>query len=93
MLSGRSLLQIESIMELLDIYLRAICFQMDEKCFQHKYGTAMGRSLSPVVSNIILEFSQKLALDIAQQKPSPWFRHTDGHLWSGCMLRIGYTNS
>ncbi|PNF31066.1 hypothetical protein B7P43_G17441 [Cryptotermes secundus] len=64
-------------MELLEVCLRTTCFQVD-KFFQQKDGMAMGKSLSPVVSNIFMEHFEKLALDPAPYKPSLWLRYVDG---------------
>jgi hypothetical protein len=47
---------------------------VDDKFFQHKDGMAMGSALSPVVSNIFMEY---LALESANHKPSFWLRHVD----------------
>jgi hypothetical protein len=44
-------LQGEDVMELLDICLKIMYFQSENKFYQQKEGTAMGNSLSPVVSN------------------------------------------
>jgi hypothetical protein len=52
-------------------------FHVDGRFFQHKDGMAKGISLSPVVSNIIMERFEKLALDSAQHKQSLWLRHVD----------------
>jgi hypothetical protein len=35
----------------------------------------MGSSLSPVISNIFMEYFEILALDTAEQKPSLWLRY------------------
>jgi hypothetical protein len=59
-------LQIEAIMELLEVCLRTTYFQADDKFFQQKEGMAMGSSLSPIVSNIFMEYFDKLALDSAK---------------------------
>jgi hypothetical protein len=75
-LADRSLLHIETIMELLEDCLRTTYFQVDVKFFQQKDGMAMGSSLSPIVSNIMEHF-EKLALDSAQHKPSLWLRYVD----------------
>jgi hypothetical protein len=40
--------------------------------YQQKEGMAMWSSLSPVVSNIFMEYYEKLALDTVKQKPSLW---------------------
>lgn len=65
-LSEWSTLQDETIMELLEIYLRTIYFQVDGKFFQQKDGMAMGRSLSSVMSNMFMEHSEKLVFDMVQ---------------------------
>jgi hypothetical protein len=68
----RSVLQVETILELLEVCLRTTDFQVDDKFFQQEDGVAMGSSLSPIVSNIFMEHSEKLALDSAQHEPSVW---------------------
>jgi hypothetical protein len=55
-LAERSTLKVEDIMELLEVCLRTTCFQVEDKFFQQKEGMAMGSSLSPVVSNIYMEY-------------------------------------
>jgi hypothetical protein len=52
-------------------------FQLDDKFFQQKDGMAMGSLLSPIVSNIYMEYFEKLALYSAQHKPSLWLRYVD----------------
>jgi hypothetical protein len=62
-LAERSVFQAEVITELLEVCLRAIYFQVDDKIFQQKDGMAMGNSLLPIVSNIYMEYFENLALD------------------------------
>jgi hypothetical protein len=62
-LAERSVLQVIVIMELLEVCLRTTYFQVDDKFFQQNDGMAMGSSLSPIVSNIFMEHSEKLAID------------------------------
>jgi hypothetical protein len=73
----RSHLQVDDVMELLDICLTTTYFQFEEKFYQQKEGTAMGNSLSPVVSNIFMEYSAETAPDIADHKPTKWLRYVD----------------
>jgi hypothetical protein len=40
----------------------------------------MESSLSPVVGNIFMEHSEKLALEAAEQKPSLWLRYFEIHV-------------
>jgi hypothetical protein len=48
---GRSLLRVDDVIELLDVCLTTTYFQFDDN-----EGMAMGNSLSPVVSNIFMEY-------------------------------------
>jgi hypothetical protein len=73
----RSHWQVKAIMELLEVCLRTTYFQMDDKFFQQEDGTAMGSSLSTIVSNIFIEHFEKLPLDSAQHKPSLWLQYVD----------------
>jgi hypothetical protein len=59
----RSVLQVETIMGLLEVCLRTTYFQVDDKFFLQKDGMAMRSSLSPIISNIYMEHFEKLALD------------------------------
>jgi hypothetical protein len=76
-LAERSVLQVEAIIELLEDCLRTTCFRVDYKFFQQKDDMAMGNSVSPIVSNIFMENSEKLALDSAQYKPSLCLQYVD----------------
>ncbi|PNF25737.1 hypothetical protein B7P43_G14161, partial [Cryptotermes secundus] len=60
--------------------LRPTDFQVDDKFFQEKCGLSMRSCLSPIVSNIFMEHSEKMALDSAQHKPSLWPRYLDDEL-------------
>jgi hypothetical protein len=60
-LMERSVLQVEAIMELLQVCLRTTYFHVDDKFFQQKDGMAMGSSLSPIASNNLMEYFEKLA--------------------------------
>jgi hypothetical protein len=84
----RSLLQVDDVMELLDVCLTMTYFQYDDNFYQQKEGMAMGNSLSPVVSNIFMEYFEKIALDTADHKPLNgsdtwttllWFGNMDQH--------------
>jgi hypothetical protein len=37
----------------------------------------MGKSLSPVVTNIFMEHFEEIALDTADYKPAKWIRYLD----------------
>jgi hypothetical protein len=70
-------LHVGAIMEMLEICLRISNFQFGDKYFQQKEGMAMGSSLSPVVSNIYMEFFETLSLHGWDMKPSLWLRCVD----------------
>jgi hypothetical protein len=72
----RSVLQVEAIMKLLEVCLRATYFCVN-KFFQQKDGMAVGSSLSPIVNNIFMKHFERLALDSAQHKPSLWLLHLE----------------
>jgi hypothetical protein len=71
------LLQVEAITGLLEVCLRTVYFQVDDKFYKQKDDMAMGSSLSPIVSNIFMDHLGKLALDSAQHKSSLWLRYVD----------------
>jgi hypothetical protein len=54
-----SVLQVGAIMELLKVCLRTMYPQVDVKFFQQKGGITMGNSLSPNVSKICMQHSEK----------------------------------
>jgi hypothetical protein len=89
-LAKRSALQVEAIMELLEVCLRTKYFPVEDKFFQQRDGTAMGSSLSPIVSNIFMENFEKLALDTARYKPSLWLRYVDDAFVVWPMAQSGY---
>jgi hypothetical protein len=64
-------------LELLEVSLRTMYFQVGDKFFQQKYGMAMGSSLSPILSNVFMEHFEKLAHYSAEYKPSLWLWYVD----------------
>jgi hypothetical protein len=62
-------------MELLEVCLRTIYFQVDDKFFQQKDGMAMKISLFPIISNIYMEHFRNLALESTQIKSSQWLQY------------------
>jgi hypothetical protein len=57
--------------------LRTTYFQVEDKLFQQKDGTAMKSSVSPIVSNIYMKHFEKLSLNSAHQKPLLWLCYVD----------------
>jgi hypothetical protein len=66
--SERSPLKVDDVMELLEVSMKTIYLQFEDKFYQQKDGMAMGSSLSPIVSNIFMEHFEKLALETADLK-------------------------
>jgi hypothetical protein len=64
-------------MELLDICLTTTYFQSEDKFYQQKEGKAVGKSLSPVVSNVFMEHFEEITQDTAGLKPAKWFGFFD----------------
>jgi hypothetical protein len=58
---------VDTIVDLLELCLISTYFEVNDRLYQQKEGIAMGSSLSPVVSNIFMEYSETLALDTAEQ--------------------------
>jgi hypothetical protein len=52
-------------------------FQVDDKFFQQRSGTAMGSSVSPIASEVYMEHFEKLVFDSVQHKPYLWLRLAD----------------
>jgi hypothetical protein len=57
--------------------VRITHFQFEDKFYQQKDGMAMGSSLTPAVSSILLEYFEKLSLDKTDFKPTIWLRSVD----------------
>jgi hypothetical protein len=62
-----STLKVEDIMELTQVCVKNIHFQVDDKFFQRKEGIKIGSFLCPVVRNIFMEHFERLALDSAAE--------------------------
>jgi hypothetical protein len=61
-----SALQVAAIMQLLEVCLRTTHVQVGDKLFQQKDGIAMGRSLSPIISDIYMGHFEKVVLHLEQ---------------------------
>jgi hypothetical protein len=84
---GRSPLQVEDVMELMDICLTTTYSQSEDQFYHQKECIAMGNSLSPVVSKIFMEHFEEIALDTEDYKPTKWFRYVDDTSWFGHMVQ------
>jgi hypothetical protein len=51
--------------------------KFEDKFFQQKEGMATGNSISQVVINIFMEYSEEITLDTADHKPAKWLRYVN----------------
>ena len=65
-LEDRTPIPIEKLCELIKLCLTTSYFQLGEKFYEQREGTAMGSPLSPVIANLYMEHFEKLALDSSQ---------------------------
>jgi hypothetical protein len=64
-------------MELSEVCVKTTYFQVEDRFYQQKSGMAMGGYLSPIVSDIFMDYFKELALNSALHKPAMWLRHVD----------------
>lgn len=76
-LRSRTLLSIESIMELLRKCLTTTYFTFEGEYYQQDDGAAMGSPLSPIVANIYMEFFEEMAMNLSKTRPRLWVRYVD----------------
>ena len=76
-LEDRTPIPIETLCELIKLCLTTTYFQLGEKFYEQREGTAMGSPLSQVIANLYMEHFEKLALDSSQLQPSLWLRYVD----------------
>jgi hypothetical protein len=77
-------------MKLVEVCLRTTHFQVQDKFLKWKDVTAMGSSLSPIVSSNFMEHLEKMTLDSAQNKTLLWLRYIDNIFvdWSHATGRL-----
>ena len=68
---------VDAVMGLLQVCLDDTYFQVYDRFYQWKEGTAVGNSLSPMVNNISIQYFEKLALDTTENNHSLWLRHSE----------------
>jgi hypothetical protein len=56
--------------ELLEVCVKTTYFQVEDRFYRQKSSVAMGSSLSPVISNIFIEYFEELALSSVPHKPA-----------------------
>ena len=78
-LTHRTRLEIEDIMTLLDFVLNTTYFTFRNTIHQHKFGTAMGSPVSPIVANLFMEYLEQEAIATVpiSCRPRMWKRYVD----------------
>jgi hypothetical protein len=63
---------------------------LEDKLHRQNEGMAMGNSLFPVVSNILMEHFEEIALDTAEHKLAKWLRYVDNTfvVWPHGLARL-----
>lgn len=73
----RTNLPVSSIMELLRVCVNSSYFQFNSKFYLQKSGLPMGGVLSPILSNIYMDYFESLALRTWGIEPKIWLRYLD----------------
>jgi hypothetical protein len=76
-LKERTKMPVGTIMELLTVCVENSYFQVNDKFYQQSSGLPMGGVLSPLLSNIYMDFFEQLALSSFDKTPKCWFRYLD----------------
>ena len=78
-LKKRTKLSVQDIMGLTEFILTTTYFTFRGDLYKHKFGTAMGIPVSPIVANLYMEFLEKEAIATAPLtcKPTLWKRYVD----------------
>jgi hypothetical protein len=63
-------MQLDGVLELLEVCMKTTYFQLRNKFYQQKDGTAIGSLLPPIVRSIFMEYFETLALDKTGFKPT-----------------------
>jgi hypothetical protein len=87
-----SRLQFENLMELLDILLTTTYFQFKNKFYQQKECMAMGKTQSPLVSNIFMKHFEEMTLDTQTTNPLNGSDTSTTHSRFGHIDQRGYSN-
>ena len=67
----------DTIIELIKICVIDSKFTFNEKYYKQKFGLSMGNPLSPVLSNLYMEFFEKYILSNIKDENIVWLRYID----------------
>ncbi|KAJ8919254.1 hypothetical protein NQ315_003837, partial [Exocentrus adspersus] len=73
----RTKLNVTAFMELLTLCIKTTYFQLENDFYQQDFGMAMGSSLSPIKSNIFMEYFGETYVKNYTNKPKIWWRYVD----------------
>ncbi|KAJ8909510.1 hypothetical protein NQ315_012834 [Exocentrus adspersus] len=73
----RTKLNVTAFMELLTLCIKTTYFQLENDFYQQDFGMAMGSSLSPIMSNIFMEYFEETYVKNYTNKPKIWWRYVD----------------
>ena len=76
-LGGRTSLNIDDVMRLLELCLSATYMSFQGSMFQQTYGTAMGSPVSVTVANLVMEDVEERALATTKMPPRFWKWYVD----------------
>ena len=68
---------LEDIIDLLKLCLCNLNFTFNHEFYEQKFGCAMGNPVSPIVSNLYMEFFEKKLLPAKLPSNVKWFRYVD----------------
>lgn len=73
----RSKLKSDQLLELLELCPTTTYFSYKGEFYEQKHGAAMGSPVSPVITNLHMEYFEQKALQSAVNPPSVWYRYMD----------------
>ena len=76
-LNDRTVMSVQSIMELLGFYLHNTYFSSQNKFYEQVEGGTMGSPISPIVPNLYVEYFEGRALRSAANPSWVWYRFLD----------------
>lgn len=76
-LPDRTTLPVNAIVELINLCMETTYFRVGDQFYKQNQGMPMGSPISPIVSNIYMEFFEQLAISTALKKPTLWLRYID----------------
>ena len=77
LLEERTCIPIDNLTEMLTFCVETTYFGMGSDIYQKEGGLALGLPLSPLLTNIYMEYFEEMALGCTSLKPSMWLRYVD----------------